>query len=206
MMVLGKFASLIPLCVLSAILMTVAYNMAGFPTIRHLLYGQKSDMTVFLVSFFLTVFIDLTVAIEIGLLLAAFFFIQKAVRLMSVKPFNIPSLNDKIVVIKIYGSVFFGTVSKVEQAISDINRDFTVLVLDMRDALYIDAAGIHSFEQLYDQIRHSGKQLFIANLTEQPKKLFSRHNLNKLFPAGNFNANLEKAIMEAEKIIEKTSK
>lgn len=206
MMVFGQFASLIPLCVLSAILMTVAYNMAGFSTIRHLLYGQKSDMTVFLVSFFLTVFIDLTVAIEIGLLLAAFFFIQKAVRLMTVKPFNIPSLNNKIAVLKIYGSVFFGTASKVEQAISELNDDFSVLVLDMRDALYVDAAGIHTFEQLYDQIRHRGKHLFLTNLTDQPKKLFSRHNLSKMFPEGNFSGNLEKAIMEAEHIIEKSAK
>lgn len=84
MMLFGKYAVYIPLCALAAILVSVSWNMAGFSTIKMLFRGQKSDMTVFLVSFLLTVFIDLTAAIEVGLICAAFFFIKKMVDLSSV--------------------------------------------------------------------------------------------------------------------------
>jgi SulP family sulfate permease len=85
MIFLGRFAVYIPMASLSAVLLNVAWNMAGFPSVRALLKGQKSDAAVLVVTFVITVFIDLTVAIEIGLGLAAFFFIKKMIDLSEVQ-------------------------------------------------------------------------------------------------------------------------
>lgn len=88
MLFLGKYAVYIPMAVLAAVLVSVSWNMAGFPAVKALMKGQKSDICVFLVTFLITVFVDLTVAIEVGLLLAAFFFIKKMVDVCEVHEYH----------------------------------------------------------------------------------------------------------------------
>jgi SulP family sulfate permease len=88
MLFLGKYAVYIPMAVLAAVLVSVSWNMAGFPAVKALMKGQKSDICVFLVTFLITVFVDLTVAIEVGLLLAAFFFIKKMVDICEVHEYH----------------------------------------------------------------------------------------------------------------------
>ena len=85
LVVLGRFAVYIPLASLAAVLVSVAWNMAGLPAVRALLKGQKSDICVLAVTFLITVFIDLTVAIEVGLGFAAFFFIKKMIDVSEVQ-------------------------------------------------------------------------------------------------------------------------
>src|SRR5574344_1377444 len=88
MLFLGKYAVYIPMAVLAAVLVSVSWNMACFPAVKALMKGQKSDICVFLVTFLITVFVDLTVAIEVGLLFAAFFFIKKMVDVCEVHEYH----------------------------------------------------------------------------------------------------------------------
>ena len=130
MVFLGKYVVYIPMAALAAVLISVAWNMAGIPSIRKLLKGQKSDICVLAVTFLITVFIDLTVAIEVGLGFAAFFFIKKMIDVSAVQTkretlvggisgdgteeqLEIP---EGVLVYEIEGPLFFGTVRKFEMA------------------------------------------------------------------------------------------
>nr|MBQ2234428.1 sodium-independent anion transporter [Treponema sp.] len=151
MLLLGKFAVYIPMAALAAVLVSVAWNMAGIPAIKALLKGQKSDICVLAVTFIITVFIDLTVAIEIGLGFAAFFFIKKMIDVSEVQEkreniitgidasgntteYTIP---ENVLVYDIEGPLFFGTVRKFEMAVERAAISCKALVLNMESTIYL---------------------------------------------------------------------
>ena len=214
MLIFGRYAVYIPMATLAAILVSVAINMAGIPAIKALCKGQKSDISVLVVSFLLTVFIDLTVAIEVGLIMAAYFFIKKMIDLSSVRAIkNIKNKNTEntkeateyiipegTFVFEITGPLFFGTIQKFEQATAFLGNEFKVLVLRMNNTTYLDAGGIHVLEQLFDSCKARGITLLVSEILTQPYILAMKSGLTKKIGEDSFVGSFKETLDRAKTI------
>lgn len=207
----GKYAAYIPMAALSAVLINVAWNMAGFPAIKALLKGQKSDITVFLVTFLITVFIDLTVAIEVGLGFAAFFFIKKMIDLSEVQnerdvltggihkdqPAENLDIPNGCFVYEIEGPLFFGTVRKFELATERAQTDCKVLVLRMRNTIYLDAGGLKALEQCKAACDRKNITIVISGIHTQPYLLLEKSGMAEKLGKENIFDNIVPALERA---------
>ena len=216
---LGRFAVYIPMAALAAVLIHVAWNMAGFKAIRALAHGQKSDICVLAVTFLITVFIDLTVAIEVGLGFAAFFFIKKMCDLSEVqsKRENLTEgigkvegdfENDEklvipngVMVYEIDGPLFFGTVRKFEVAVTQANLTYKVLILRMRNTIYLDAGGIRALEQAKALCDKKGVTIVLSGIHTQPYLLCDKMGILDKLGRQNVCAHIDDAMMRAKEII-----
>lgn len=215
----GKYASYIPMAALAAVLINVAWNMAGLKAIRSLVKGQKSDTAVFLVTFLITVFIDLTVAIEVGIGLAAFFFIKKMIDLSEVqsqrenpvsgihgnndideKPLDVPK---GVMVYEIDGPLFFGTVRKFEVAVEQAELKYKVLILRMRHTLYIDAGGIRALEQAKSVCDRLGVTIVLSGIHTQPYMLCEKTGMADKLGRENIFDHIDGALERARELISK---
>lgn len=209
----GKYAAYIPMSALAAVLISVAWNMAGFPSIRALLKGQKSDICVFSVTFLITVLVDLTVAIEIGLGFAAFFFIKKMIDLSNIQNHNEtitdgikkdhPSENLDIpsdtIVYEIEGPLFFGTVRKFEIATERAGTNCKFLVLRMRNTIYLDAGGIRALEQAKAACDRKGITIVISGILTQPYMLLEKTGMADKIGRENIFENITDALNRCRK-------
>lgn len=211
MLVLGKFVLYIPMAAISAVLVSVAWNMAGFGSIRALMKGQKSDIFVLATTFLLTVFIDLTVAIGAGLGFAAFFFIKKMIDLSEVQTsretliggikgdrqeeaLKIP---EGVLVYEIEGPLFFGTVGKFEIALEKANVNCKVLILRMRNTLYLDAGGIRAIEQCKNACERKGITIILSGIHTQPYLLLEKTGFADRLGRENIFDNINQALSRA---------
>jgi SulP family sulfate permease len=178
---IGKWAALIPMATLAAVLLVVAYNMSEWREFVHLLKSPRGDVAVLLVTFLLTVFIELTVAIQVGILLAAFLFLQKMstetkVDLitenldedeeMQTRDISQITIPKGVEVFEIYGSLFFGAVSQFKESIRIVAKKPKVLILRMRNVPTIDASGLHSLEELAKEAASGGYILVFSAVSK----------------------------------------
>lgn len=180
MLLAGKWVALVPMATLAGILAVVAYNMSEWENFRSVLKGPRSDTVVLLTTFFLTVLIDLTVAIEIGMVLAVFLFMRKMIRFSDVKlltgdeqplvqgsdneaisNYKIP---DEVDVFEITGPLFFGAAYKFKDAMRLVEKTPKVLIIRMRHVPVIDATGIKAIEEVYKESKRRGTKLILAEL------------------------------------------
>ena len=214
MVCFGKYVEYIPMAALAAVLIQVAWNMAGIPAIRALIKGQKSDITVLSVTFLVTVFVDLTYAIGIGLIFAAFFFIKKMIDLSEVQSGNRTvvtgilgdghteqiDLPKGVLVYEIEGSLFFGTVRKFEYATERAGSDCKVLILRMRNTLYIDAGGLRALEQLKAACDRKGITIVLSGIHTQPYMLCEKTGMADKIGRENIFDNINAALARAKEI------
>lgn len=216
MLILGKYAVYIPMAALSAVLINVSWNMAGFPAVKALLKGQKSDIFVLAATFLITVFIDLTVAIEFGLGFAAFFFIKKMIDVSEVQnkrdsiaggisgneflEENI-EIPESAVVYEIDGPLFFGTVRKFEFAIERAGANAKVLILRMQNMIYIDAGGIRALEQAKAACDKNGITIIISGIHTQPYILFSKMGMIEKLGKENICADIKEALSRTNQLL-----
>ena len=216
MLILGKYAVYIPMAALSAVLINVSWNMAGFPAVKALLKGQKSDIYVLAATFLITVFIDLTVAIEFGLGFAAFFFIKKMIDVSEVQnkrdsiaggisgneflEENI-EIPESAVVYEIDGPLFFGTVRKFEFAIERAGANAKVLILRMQNMIYIDAGGIRALEQAKAACDKNGITIVISGIHTQPYILFSKMGMIEKLGKENICADIKEALSRTNELL-----
>ena len=180
MLFVGKLAALIPMATLSGILMVVAYNMSEWRNFVYILKSRGSDAAVLVVTFLLTILVDLTVAIEIGMVLAAFLFMRKMTQFSNVKELN-DVLNDEqegaesemissfaipkgVVVYEINGPLFFGAAYKFKDAINIIEKTPKVLILRMRNVPIIDATGIRTLEEVQHECYEQHTKLILSEV------------------------------------------
>src|SRR5690606_16856830 len=197
----GKWAGLIPMATLAGILVVVAYNMSEWRNFRSVLQGPKSDMAVLLTTFLLTVLVDLTVAIEIGMVLAAFLFMRKMILFTNVKVGNASlGLNDenkeeKIAeydlpagceVFEITGHLFFGAAYKFKDAIKLNEKHPRVLILRMGSVPIIDATGIRTLKEVHKEAKHVGTKLILSEVNSD-QVLEELRNARLLFAIGKAN-------------------
>lgn len=214
MIFFGKYVEYIPMAALAAVLIQVAWNMAGIPSIRKLLKGQKSDITVLAATFLITVFVDLTYAIGVGLIIAAFFFIKKIIDLSEVETGNTTivtgikgdgstetiDLPKGVMVYEIEGSLFFGTVRKFEYALERAGSDCKAIIFRMRNLIYLDAGGIQALEQAKAACDRKGITIILSGIHTQPFLLCEKTGMTEKLGKENICANINAALERAKAV------
>lgn len=218
MLFVGKWATLIPLSCLAGILIVVAYNMSEWHSFVGILKGTKADAAVLLTTFFLTVLVDLTVAIEIGMLLAVFLFLRQIITFSKVKnvtdqidysvsegedpkaisKYNIP---EGVEVFEIEGPFFFGAAFKFKDSMRFIENPPKVLIIRMRFVPMIDASGLNVLEAVYKQTTEQGTKFIISGIQSQVQQELEKHRLLSKIGKENVVANIETALERAQEII-----
>ncbi len=216
MLVLGKYAEMIPMAALAAVLFQVAFNMCGYRAVIKMFKLPKSDVMVMLVAFFLTVIIDLTVAIEVGVLLAAILFIKRMSEVAEVDAVTDAIRADDeevthtefarqvpkgVVVYELAGSLFFGAVDKFKETLNRISVKPKILILRMRSVSSIDAAGINMIEDLLNHCKADGTQLLLSGVHAQPVVALTRAGVLKQLGEENALGNIDAALNRAREIL-----
>jgi len=156
MLVFGKWITLIPMACIAGILIVVAYNMSEWRSFAMIIKGSKYDVLVLLISFFLTVFVDLTTAFEVGMVLSAMLFIQRMSKLSNIELVDIDndiienysSLPKGVDVYEISGPFFFAAAQSYKATLKGLAADSQVLILRMRYVPFIDSTGIRNFKEV----------------------------------------------------------
>jgi SulP family sulfate permease len=200
----------IPLAVLAAILLVVAYNMGEWRQIPKLLKMSWATIAVWLATFLLTVFADLTLAVEIGMVLAALLFIRKVAKTSTVSRVTkeyiedgrLHILQDKqipdyLTIIRIHGPFLFGATEKLSAVVEGIEELTPVVILRLRNMTAIDATGLLALEDLADQLHAAGRALILCGARPQPAKLMRQaefeHHVGRENVCPNIQAALERA-------------
>jgi sulfate permease, SulP family len=215
LLVAGSLASLIPIANLAGILVIVAYNMSEWKNFRSILKGPKGDVLVLLITFFLTVLIDLTVAIEVGIILAAFLFMRNMIKFSGVSTltgeiedadFGYDLVEDKyqvpkgVEVFEITGPLFFGAAYKFQDAMKYLEKHPKVLIIRMRHVPIIDATGIQVLQEVTRQLKKHHTKLMISEVnSQQVLKELKDSRLLFAIGKGNIFETLEKALEKAER-------
>jgi SulP family sulfate permease len=207
----APLASHIPLAVLSAILLAVAYNMGEWREIPKLLKMSWATIAVWFVTFALTVFCDLTTAVQVGIVLAALLFILKVAKTTTVEKVTkeyvehgrLHVLQDKhipdyVTVVRIHGPFMFGTAEKLSVVTDHIDDLAPVVVLRLRNMTAIDATGLLALEDLADKLHAAGRRLILCGARPQPARLMRQaefeHRVGRENVCPHFSAALERAI------------
>jgi len=215
----GEWAELIPLPTLAGILIIVAWNMSEAHLFAKLLRGPRGDVLVLLTTFGLTVLVDLTVAIQIGMVLAAFLFMQRMADATQVGFITRELRGDEddepedpnskhfrkvpagVEVFEINGPFFFGAADKFKYALAAIGDPPKVLILRMRHALTLDATALQALESVFDKSRKRGTQLILSGVHAQPLLVLERSGFLKQIGEENIFSNIDAALGRASEIL-----
>ncbi len=208
-------ARFIPLATLAAVLFVVAYNMSEWREVRAIFHSSTADRVVWLATFALTVFADLTVAVEIGMVLAAILYIYQVTETTSVesvtndyvKDGQVHILQDKIIppyvsIIRIHGPFLFGVTAKLEEATADPNQFSKIVILRLRNMTAIDGTGLHAIAGLAKRLSSQGRLLVVCGARRQPAKLLKRSELVHLIGPENMAPNIQVALERARSLFE----
>jgi sulfate permease, SulP family len=203
-------AKFIPLAVLAAILLVVSYNMGEWAEIPELLKLSRLEVACWSATFVLTVFADLTVAVEAGMILAALVFIRKVTATTTIsrvtKEYLAESklhvLQDKEIppyatVFRIHGPFLFGAADKIDDLMQQIPDLPPIVILRLRNMTAIDATGIRALEELADRVKASGRRLILCGAREQPAQLMRQSEFEQHVGAENICANVTEALVRA---------
>lgn len=207
----GKWAALIPMATLAGILAVVAYNMSEWRHFQSILKGPGSDTAILLTTFLLTVFIDLTVAIEVGMVLAVFLFMRNMIRFSNVsvlmgEPESGNNGDDResldsfviprnIEVFEITGPLFFGAAYKFKDAMRFIEKPPRVLIVRMRKVPIIDATGIRTLAEVCKESKQKGTKLILSEVhSEQILEELKKSRLLFVIGKANVTDTFQKAI------------
>ena len=210
----APLAKNIPLATLSAILLIVAINMGEWESFRTLRKYPASDSGVLLVTFLLTVFFGLTVAVEVGMFIAIFFFIQRITALTHVSVAEeSPHIDDNeatqarkgvppgVIIYRVFGALFFGAADKLEAILSKTHTEPDVLILKMHEVISMDASALHTLEHLHGKLRDHNKHLILCGPHTQPYFLMHQAGFFAKIGAENVTANLDDALARAKQLL-----
>ncbi len=181
----APLASHVPLAALAGILMFVAWNMFEGHQFLRLRHFSAQYRTLMVGTFVLTIVFDLTVAVEVGLVLACVFFIWRMSTLFSVKPHLAADLPAGVQAFELYGSLFFGAVGKIEALPDQLPPGTRAVVLDMQRLVSMDTSGLDALEQLHRTLKRQGTALVLANVNAQPLSLIQRSGFEAVLGAEN---------------------
>jgi len=212
----APLASYIPMAALAGILMIVAYNMGEWREIPQLLKLTKTDISVWAVTFALTVFADLTVAVEAGMILAALLFITRVANTTTVSQVTddyiedgrIHILQDKDIpyyatIFRIHGPFLFGATDKISAITENLKALPPVVIIRLRNMTAIDATGLFALEEAAKHLHASGRTLILCGAREQPAQLIHQAEFEEVVGRENICANVEEALRRAEDAFEK---
>jgi sulfate permease, SulP family len=203
----------LPLAALAGILFMVAYNMGDWGEIPEILKLSKPDIIVWILTLSLTVFADLTLAVEVGMILAAFTFIRQISQTTTVSRVTedyiedgrVHILQDKdipdyIAVYRIHGPFLFGVTDKISTVTEDLASLPPIVILRLRNMTAIDATGIAALEELADQLQKSGRSMLVCGARPQPAALMHEAGFDRHISAENICENISAALERAEAI------
>jgi SulP family sulfate permease len=215
LLIAAPLASYIPLTTLAAVLFVVAYNMGEWHEIGAILRLDFTAISVWLVTFTLTVFADLTVAVGVGLGLAALLYIRRVADTTTVSPVTEDYIRDglphvlqgRIVppyvsLLRIHGPFLWGTTEKLVEATVNIEAFEPVVILRLRNMTAIDATGIHAIETFSKRLHESGRTLLLCGAMEQPSKLLSGTRFLDRLGRENIMPNVQAALDRAKEVYE----
>ena len=212
----SKLVSFVPMAVLAGILMVVSYNMGEWREIPSLLKLTKTDISVWLVTFALTVFADLTVAVQAGMILAALLFISRVAATTTVSQVTddyvedgrVHILQDKDIpyyatIFRIHGPFLFGATDKIDVVTENIHKLPPVVILRLRNMTALDATGLFALEEVARTLKASGRQLILCGAREQPLQLIQQTEFEELVGSENICDNVQEALRRAEEAFER---
>ena len=219
---LMPYAIYIPLSCLAAILVQVAYNMSEWRSFKYLLRGDKSDVAVLLITFFLTVIVDLTVAIEVGVLLAIVLFVRRVMQTSTVYALDghrlaatendekitaedteYLDIPDGVDVYEINGPFFFGLASRMEELSSVKGRDTKVRIIRMRKVPFIDSTGINNLRNLCERTHKRGVTVILSGVTENVHQTLVKFGVDLEIGPDNIFPHIIPALEKAAEIVKK---
>jgi len=213
LLVAAPLARDIPLAVLAAILMVVAYNMGEWSEIPELLRLTKTDIAVWIVTAALTVFADLTVAVGVGMALAALLFIRRVADTTTVSVVtedyvqdgHAHSLQNKAIpgyvsIVRIHGPFLFGATDKLRGVLEEAREGPRIVILRLRNMTALDATGLRAIEELAAVLRESGRDLIVCGARHQPARLIARADFQRHIGVRNICAHFDAALRRARDI------
>jgi SulP family sulfate permease len=209
----APLARFVPLGTLAAVLFVVSYNMGEWREIGTILRLSKTDIAVWFTTFALTVFADLTVAVGVGMTLAALLYIYRIAETTTVAPVTREYLRDgrahilqdkdipsNVTILRIHGPFLFGTTEKLAEATRDLKQYGDVVILRLRNMTALDATGLHALEQFADRLHQAGKTLLLCGAREQPARLLSRSDFLEHVGAENVLPHVQAALARAREV------
>ena len=209
----APLARFIPLATLAAILFVVAWNMGEWREIGGVLRLAKADIAVWAVTFTLTVVADLTVAVGVGMALAALLYILRVAETTTVAPVTPEYLEDgkahilqdkeippNVAILRIHGPFLFGTTQKLEEATENLGAFPTIVVLRLRNMTALDATGLHALEVFAERLRKTGRTLLLCGARDQPAELLARVDFVDHVGRRNILPNVQAALDRAREI------
>jgi SulP family sulfate permease len=215
----GKWAGLIPMATLAAILVVVAYHMSEWQAFVAELSSPKSDVVVLLTTFALTVLVDLTVAIEVGMVLAAFLFIRRMAEVTNISAVTSELEDDVngedsdlnsvsrrriprgVEVYEINGPFFFGAAELFKDTLTQVARKPKVLIIRMRHVLALDSTGMHALKDVVHRTRRDGTVVLLSDVHMQPLVALTGSPVLKEIGEENLFGNLDDALNRARRIL-----
>src|ERR1700751_5600412 len=211
----APLVSYVPMAALAGILMVVAYNMGEWREIPQLLKLTKTDISIWLVTFALTVFADLTVAVEAGMILAALLFISRVASTTTVSQVThdyiedgrVHILQDKDIpyyatIFRIHGPFLFGATDKIWAVTENLHTLPPVVVLRLRNMTALDATGLFAIEEVAKQLHASKRTLILCGAREQPAQLIHQAEFAEVIGEENICENVHDALLRAEEVYE----
>jgi len=210
----APLARFVPLAALAAILLVTAYNMGDWEEIPEILRLSKGDISVWLITFALTVFADLTLAVEVGMILAGLLFIRKIAATTTVAELSdeereggtehliLPdrAIPEYVAVFRVHGPLLFGSADKVREITDRIDELPPVVILRLREMSAIDATGLSALEEAADRLHSRGLALILCGAREQPERLMRQAEFFRHVGRENLCTSLGEALVRAEKI------
>jgi SulP family sulfate permease len=226
MAIAAPLAGAIPLATLAAVLVIVAWNMSEIQHFRSILRAPPADSAVLLTTFGLTVFVDLTVAVGVGMVLASFLFMKRMAEVSNISAITgelrngdddladdeLGTLKDanslerrhvpgEVEVFEINGPFFFGVADKLHDVLSRLEKPPKVFILRMRKVPAIDATGLHALATFHGKCKRQGTALFLSGVHAQPLFAFVRHGFDEVIGSANMFGNLDDALDAARAML-----
>jgi len=219
MVLLAPYASLIPMACLAGILVVVAYHMSEWKNFILLLKGNRSDVLILMTTFFLTVFFDLIIAIEVGMILSGFLLMKRLSESLEMNVIGegvkipqkdnyellfedeIPDLPGGVVLYKVTGALFFGAMQTFKDTISRLQFKPKVIILRMREVPFIDATGIYNLKQIITEFNKKGVFIIISGLNNNIASELRKGGFNSILHDDCICGDVKSAIIKAKELI-----
>ncbi|MBR4243512.1 MAG: sulfate permease [Bacteroidaceae bacterium] len=218
-LILMPYAQYIPMACLAGVLVIVAYNMSGWRTFKQLLKNPKSDISVLIITFLLTVIFDLTVAIEVGLMLACLLCMRRMAETTQVsvltdeinpadevdfestnlEHFKIP---DGCEIYEINGPFFFGIANRFEEIMGRLGTRPRVRIIRMRKVPFVDSTGMHNLENLVQMSRQQGIQIILSGVNPKVHEVLMHNDFGRILGEENILPHINKALQRAQELLD----
>ncbi len=218
MLLLAPLAKLIPMACLSGILVVIAYHMSEWRQFKSLLKGDKSDILILLVTFFLTVVFDLVIAIEIGIVLSSFLLMRRMSNSMRIETGEnlffdknensetlfedeLPKMDPDIAMFEISGALFFGAAQTFQDTINSVQKNPKVMILRMRNVPFIDATGIYRLKEMIRQYKHQKVGIVLSGLNPKVRADLERVDIYSVLEKANLCDDIQESISRANEML-----